>query len=123
MKRILRGLLICTCILGLMSCAQTQNPELVAEEKMETEKTLLTLDDVIRISKKGENITWDDFKDFKNEDIGSGLWVYKFEIDDEYHLIISGNKEYEPNYIYLVDKAKNQINVKTENVEEILKSK
>lgn len=41
--------------------------------------------------KKGtENITWDDFKKFNHEDVGSGNYVYKYSLKEGGYLYLSG---------------------------------
>jgi len=120
MKRIISGLLITTCLLGLVGCGNTTEDPTVPIEPTEQEETIspvpeirkLTLENVIEISKKGENIDWKDFEDYEFTDIGSGLFIYKYDIDDEYHLLVGGSPESKPIYVYLVHKTKNQIDIR-----------
>ena len=50
----------------------------------------MTLDDVRALAQKGEGLTWDDLAPFAGEDIGSGLYVYRYPIDDVYCLEARG---------------------------------
>ena len=56
------------------------------------EKTRMTLDDVLSLSEKGMALTWEDLRPFEGEDIGSGLYVYRYPIDDAYCLQVSDGK-------------------------------
>lgn len=50
----------------------------------------LTLDDVIRLSKKGDKLTWKDFEDFTYYETGSGLYIREYVIDERFSLSIGG---------------------------------
>ncbi len=55
-------------------------------------KTPLTLTDVISLSAKGENLTWEDFAGYACRDVGSGLHVCRYDIDDTFYLLIGDGK-------------------------------
>ena len=55
-------------------------------------KPRMTLDDVRALARKGEALTWEDLLDYDGEDVGSGLYIYHFPIDEEYCLSVSGYK-------------------------------
>ncbi|MBE5956324.1 MAG: hypothetical protein E7253_07720 [Lachnospiraceae bacterium] len=93
----------------------------------------LTLNDVISLSGKGMELSWEDFDEYSCYVTGSGLYIQLYEIDDEYRLLIGGNYPYQsegketdesekPMYIYLqhINKEEN-IDIRTENVEAFLK--
>lgn len=66
-----------------------------------TEKTKLTLDDVILLSKK-KDLTFNDFDRFDYTEIGSGLYIRHYEIDSLFSLLIGGlNTDGTPMYFYL----------------------
>lgn len=72
-------------------------------EDAEMAQKLLTLNDVIILSGKGEELTWSDFAKFRYEDVGSGLYIYSYEINPVFHLLIGGGSTEEmPSYIRLV---------------------
>ena len=78
----------------------------------------LTLDKVLELSAKGEKLSWADFEEYAYEDIGSGLHIYYYDIDENFYLLIGGNPQFEPVYIRLVSKADqdNYIDIRRENV-------
>ena len=66
----------------------------------ETEKQL-TLHDVRELSKKGDTLTWADFEPYQHTDVGSGLSVYKYDLEDGYTLLVGGVPGQKPVYIRL----------------------
>ncbi len=116
MKKWVTLVLALICLLGLIGCTQQ-------EEKIQSDNTL-TLDKVIELSSKGEELTWSDFEQYAYEDIGSGLYIYRYDIDSNYELRIGGSPSVEPMYIRLVSKANqdNYIDIRTENVQDFIKS-
>lgn len=90
---------------------------LVIESK-EQEKNL-TLDNVIELSKKGSNLTFLDFEEYKYTNIGSGLIVEKFDINDDYYLLVGGSSKY-PMYVDLVYKGNKEIDIRKEDVENFI---
>lgn len=86
----------------------------------------LTLDDVIRLSQKGEALTWSDFAQYEYTDVGSGLYIHRYQIDDMFQLSIGGVPESPPLYMVL-DYAANadanlylSIDIRTEDVEKFI---
>ncbi len=61
----------------------------------------LTLDEVVMLSRKGESLTWTDFDRYQGWEIGSGLYIMRYEIDDLFEVLVGGLPEAEPLYIYL----------------------
>ncbi len=62
----------------------------------------LTLVDVIALSQKGQDLSWDDFSSFRYTETGSGLYIRVYEIDEMFSLWIGGPAPNEkPWYIYL----------------------
>ena len=59
-------------------------------------RSTLTLDDVLALSGKGKELTWEDLADFACTDIGSGLYVMRFDIaygaEPEFYLLVGGAK-------------------------------
>lgn len=87
-----------------------------------TSQKQLTLEEVIELSAKGKALTWSDFAQYTHEDIGSGLYIYRYDIDSYYELRIGGVPTGEPMYIRLVSKANrdNYIDIRTENVHDFI---
>ncbi len=52
----------------------------------------LTLQAVVELSRKGRELTWEDLHPYKATDIGSGLYIMEYPIDDRYSLICSDGK-------------------------------
>lgn len=54
----------------------------------------LTRDDIIALAKKGDSLTWADFAKYQGENIGSGLFVVKYEIadNDECYVLVCGEE-------------------------------
>lgn len=49
----------------------------------------LTLADVLSLSKKGNDLSFEDFAPYKCTDVGSGICIFRYEIDSNYYLDIS----------------------------------
>lgn len=64
---------------------------------------VLTLNDVIVLSQKGYDLTWSDFEKYDYTEIGSGLHIRAYEINESFELWIGGTDPYTaPMYIYLI---------------------
>lgn len=75
----------------------------------------LSLDYVKQIvNEKGkDNVSWEDFGDFKHQDVGSGNYVYQYELEDGSSLFLSGTSlKYPPQYIFIVDAENGRIDIK-----------
>ena len=76
---------------------ETTPSEMPAEEK-----PLLTLDNVRELAKKGANLTWSDFEQFEGKDVGHGLYIRYYQIDDEYGVYVGGtHPDEKPWYVRL----------------------
>lgn len=98
-------------------------------EKMlnEVDTTKLTLEIVRELSKKGDTLTWNDFEMYECAgDIGSGLYILKYPIDDsEYYLLIGGGSLTDsPLYVVLTkdENAEKNIDIRYENVDSFIES-
>ena len=61
----------------------------------------LSLGDIVTLSKKGYDLTWSDFDQYKYIETGSGLYIRIYEIDEQFGLMIGGAPDRTPMYIYL----------------------
>ena len=62
----------------------------------------MTLDDVKELAKKGDDLTWSDFEDYKGRDIGSGQNIWRFKFGDGYALEVCGVADRrKPDYVIL----------------------
>ena len=50
----------------------------------------MTLDEVFELAAKGDDLTWEDLKRFSGYDIGSGLYVIRYDIDSDFYLLVGG---------------------------------
>lgn len=69
MKRLLTALTSLLCVIGLLGC---------------NDGNRLTLDKVVELSAKGEDLTWSDFERYESKDVGSGL-------SSAYNITINGD--------------------------------
>lgn len=74
-----------------------------ANSELKEETKVLTIDDVIALSRKGDAITFADLRPFKHsENIGSGLYIVIYDIDQSYYLIVGGTStELSDNPVYV----------------------
>ena len=85
----------------------------------------LTLNRVIELSAKGNELTWSDFAQYESIETGSGLYILVYDIDDTFQLIIGGgNTEEAPMYIRLVLKEDWDIyaDVRTDDVHNFIET-
>lgn len=74
---------------------------------------ILTMEDVISLSQKGEDLTWSDFDQYAYSETGSGLYIRVYEINDQYSLWIGGGSTTgEPIYIYLTTDTDERIDMR-----------
>lgn len=98
---------------------------------MEPHKEQLSLAEVRQLAEKGEDLSWDDFEQYSYREIGSGLHIFRYDIDEKYCLVIGGRgTQTPPMYIRLVCKADDSefiddgvyIDIRTENVDDFINS-
>ncbi len=91
----------------------------------------LTIEKVKELAEKGDALSWSDFDSYRHIDIGSGLYIYYYEIDEKYCLVIGGGDIQDtPLYIRLVLKPydnqflddKAYIEIRSENVDDFINS-
>ncbi len=110
--------------------AQFGNVKKVVEFKEDTVKedhTLLkgakdmTIKDVIELAKKGNDLDWADFKDYNGRDIGSGLYIWEYKLEDGYVLDVGGGDVMKkPIYILLSHDDEKGIDIRTDDVKEYI---
>ena len=82
------------------------------EETLTDNTKQITIEKVIELSAKGEDLTWKDFKDYSHIDTGkSGYQLFHHKIDDTFELIVSGMWTNKPDGIELVLIEDNTIGV------------
>ena len=83
----------------------------------------LTLEDVIKLSHKGYDLTWEDFYRFHYTETGSGLYIRVYEVDENFKVWIGGGSPTgTPMYIYLAlaDDLDTRIDIRDGGVEEFI---
>lgn len=83
----------------------------------------LTLEDVIKLSHKGYDLTWEDFAGFHYTETGSGLYIRVYEVGENFKVWIGGGSPIgTPMYIYLAlaDNLDTRIDIRDGGVEEFM---
>lgn len=78
----------------------------------------LTLDEVIRLSQKRNNLSFIDFRQYQGVMIGSGLIIMQYKIDENFSFVIGGTDDNNVLYANLeyIPKAKCYIDIRDEDV-------
>jgi hypothetical protein len=87
------------------------------------EKIKLSLDVVTELAQKKDSLSWDDFEKYDSIDVGSGLYILRYDIDDNFYLLIGGgSKDQNPMYIRLVraNSKDDYIDIRTDDVENFI---
>ena len=116
MKKIIGILLVLVFVMVVFGCSKSEP---------EPDPNQLTLDKVVELSSKGDELTWEDFEQYHGVECGSGLYIVRYEIDDDYELVIGGTSSTgSPMYINLVRKDSEDesgfIDIRTEDVQEFI---
>ena len=108
--------------LGHLSYVLIQKDDAI--EMIPDDKKQLTLEDVIELSAKGYDLTWEDFYEFKSIETGSGLYIRVYEIDETFSLWIGGGSPIgTPMYIYLTaNDLDTRIDIRDGGVEEFVEN-
>ena len=103
---------------GYSSVTETSESEQDIKAILTTGTKQLTLDDVIGLSSKGEELVLEDLSDFKGVETGSGLYIVTYKIDENYELMVGGTgAKGKPMYAYLVYGDDEKIDIMTEDAE------
>lgn len=118
MKKMTAFLLALTFMLAFAGCTVT-----------EPQQKTLTLEKVKKLAEKGEDLSWNDFEQYDHEDVGSGLHIYRYDIDENYCLFIGGGSTQEtPMYVQLVYRTNAEesfdtgayIDIRTESIDNFI---
>ncbi|MBE6631930.1 MAG: M56 family metallopeptidase [Ruminococcaceae bacterium] len=86
--------------LGHLSYVLIQKDEII--EMVPDKEKKLSLEDVIALSEKGLDITWEDLAGFSCTEVGSGLYICKYEINETFYLLVGGGAPIgKPMYVFL----------------------
>ncbi len=80
----------------------------------------MTLNDVMRLAELGDELDWADFKDYKGRDVGSGLYIWEYKLEDGYVLDVGGSTDKKPIYIILSCNNEKGIDIRTNDVKEYI---
>ena len=119
-------LFIIICFLTLIFTAGCSSTEMGKTKELKAVKSnLLTLETVVDLSKKQDKLSWEDFKSYESKDIGSGLYIKWYPIDNKYELLIGGGSLTEkPMYINLFNKTtQKSIDIRREDVAKFINTK
>jgi hypothetical protein len=82
----------------------------------------MTIDDVKELAKKGDALDWSDFEEYKSRDVGSGLYIWEFELEKGFFIRVGGVPDRKPDYIDLSRKYGKGIDIRTEDIDAYLKA-
>lgn len=83
----------------------------------------LTIEKIRALSGKGKELSWSDFEQYPHEDIGFGLYIFRYDVDENYYLSVGGGSlEMSPEYILLVSKADDSVfvDIRTGDIDEFI---
>ena len=84
--------------------------------------TPLTLDKLLEIcSGDCSKLSWSDFRRFKSQEVGSGLYILYYDIEGKYSLAIGGVPDQEPMYMRFSIDGEHFIDIREESIEDYLK--
>ena len=76
----------------------------------------MTLDDVIELAKKGNDLDWSDFEDYKCYDTTTCIRYWTFDLGDGFELEVGGPEGEKPDFINLYYNSTQFCDVRTEDV-------
>ncbi|WP_379145930.1 hypothetical protein [Paenibacillus sp. sgz500992] len=83
------------------------------------EDTVLSMDKVRSLAQQGEDLAWTDFEGYPFEDVGSGLYIRKYAVEEDYHVLVSGRSlDKAPDTVYLVNPTGEQIDLRHDDDED-----
>jgi len=103
-------------IYGMRIVSREELSEIDIADTVDGQK--LTLDDVVTLSKKGNALSWSDFERYQGREIGSGLYIMQYRIDELFDVLVGGVPDEKPMYIYLRinNEAEDHIEIRTEDI-------
>ena len=83
------------------SVAESYPAQITARKVTRLPKEPLTLARVQELAEKGENLTWTDFAPYEGREVGSGLFIMRYQMEEGYSLMVGGVPGEKPWYIRL----------------------
>lgn len=87
------------------------------------ELSSLSLEKIIELSEKGEDLSWEDFEKYDSIEVGSGLYIRVYGIDEDYSLLVGGASiEEKPWYIRLAktNNLDDYIDIRTDDINDFI---
>lgn len=82
---------------------------------------LLTIEKVKELAKKGEDLTWSDFEEFSGVDVGSGMYIMVYPVEDtDYRVTVGGSPDRKPMYIHFGKGDGNYIDLRKDSIDDFL---
>ncbi|KTD85741.1 hypothetical protein [Paenibacillus etheri] len=82
---------------------------------------VLSMNELRDLAQRGEELTWEDFDAYPFEDVGSGLYIRKYEINDDYHVLVGGGSvDAAPLYINLVKRNGEKIDIRYDDIDHFI---
>lgn len=103
-----------TLFLVLIICSACQSI------KEEGTNGAISIDELYSLSQKGVSLNWDDFNQYSFEDIGSGVYLRKYQIEGGNQLFITGKSlKSLPEKIYIVNENGKKLYLTQDNLSEL----
>ena len=118
-KKVLAAIIAVMCLGSTIPASIPMSAAIAAEsETVQTTKKSLKVEDVLALSKKGDELTWSDFEDYKYTDIGDGTNIWQFAIENSGSklLIIGSSLEEKPEQIKYVWGNGTEFDIRTEDL-------
>lgn len=92
------------------------------EEQNDTESYSISFSDLRQLAAKGDELTFEDFNDYKGQEVGSGLYILHFEIEGGYSLLVGGgNVTGKPDYANLsITDFEENIDIRYDDIDEFI---
>ncbi|MDH6373874.1 hypothetical protein M2444_005717 [Paenibacillus sp. PastF-3] len=79
------------------------------------------MDEVRDLVQQGQALSWKDFEGYPFEDVGSGLYIRKYEINENYHVLVGGGSvDTAPLYINLVKRNGEKIDIRYDDIDHFI---
>lgn len=80
---------------------ETYPAQIAASKITRLPKTPLTREAVMALAQRPEELDWADFAPYQSAEVGSGLYIQCFDIDEDYYLLVGGVPQEKPWYAQL----------------------
>ncbi|MCR5601147.1 MAG: hypothetical protein K6G33_10465 [Ruminococcus sp.] len=121
-KKMIAAMLTAMCLCSAATANVYADTETVKDTAVFEEGEMMTLRDVIELSKKGNDLTWNDLAKYKGVEVGSGLYILEYNLGNGYMLHVGGTtpiaiKDSEEITYALLSHNEKTIDIRTDDVE------